>query len=115
VVVREIGFQNPTEVALTEDDDVVETLPPHGSHEAFSIWIPPRRPRCGEDVLDAEALDATAELVAEMQSRSRIMNLGAVSSGKASTICWAVQAAGGESVTLKWRTRRRSWAKTKKT
>jgi hypothetical protein len=27
-VVREIGFQNPTEMALTEDDDVVERLPP---------------------------------------------------------------------------------------
>lgn len=27
------------EMALTEDDDVVETLPPYGSHEAFSIWI----------------------------------------------------------------------------
>src|SRR5450631_4832043 len=51
-------------MALTEDDDVVETLPPYGSHEAFSIWILPRRPRCGEDLLDAETLDATAELVA---------------------------------------------------
>src|ERR1022692_1623806 len=65
MVVREIGFQNPTEMALTEDDDVVETLPPYGSHEAFSIWILRRRPRCREDLLDAEALDATAELVAE--------------------------------------------------
>jgi len=32
---------------------------------------------------------------------------GAESSGKASTICWAVQAAVGCSVTLKWTTRRR--------
>ena len=64
-VVGEIGFQNPTEMALTEDDDVVETLPPYGSHEAFSIRILPRRPRCREDLLDVEALDATAELVAE--------------------------------------------------
>src|ERR1022692_3783253 len=53
------------EMAFTEDDDMVETLPPHGSHEAFSKRILPRRPRCGEDFLDAEALDATAELVAE--------------------------------------------------
>ena len=36
-------------------------------------------------------------------------------SGKASTICWAVQAAVGCSVTLKWRTRRRWWASTTKT
>jgi hypothetical protein len=32
------------------------------------------------------------------------MHLGAVSSGKASMICWAVQAALGCSVTLKWTT-----------
>ena len=90
-------------MALTEYDDVVETLPPYGSHEAFSIWILPRRPRCREDLLDAEALDATAELVAEdaVAVPNRIMNLGAVSSGKASTICWAVQAALGCSVMLK--------------
>jgi hypothetical protein len=52
-------------MTLTEDDDVVETVPPHGSREAFSIWTLPRRPRCREDLLDAEALEATAELVAE--------------------------------------------------
>jgi len=52
-------------MALTENDDVVETLPPYGCHEAFSIWILPRGPRCGEDLLDPQALDATAELVAE--------------------------------------------------
>ena len=53
------------EMALTEDDDVVETLPPYGSHEAFSIRILPRRSRCGEDFVDTETVDPTAELVAE--------------------------------------------------
>ena len=52
-------------MALTKDDDVLEPLPSDGSHETFCMWILPRRPRCGEDLLDAEALDATAELVAE--------------------------------------------------
>jgi hypothetical protein len=40
---------------------------------------------------------------------------GAVSFGKASTICWAVQWAVGCSVTLKWTTRRRSCASTTRT
>src|SRR5450432_2544530 len=53
------------EMALTEDDDVVETLPPYGSHEAFSIRILPRRSRCGENFVDTETVDPTAELVAE--------------------------------------------------
>src|SRR5450631_623709 len=65
VVVGEIGFQDPMEMAFTEDDDMVETLPPYGSHEAFSVRILPRRPRCGKNFFDAEALDATTELFAE--------------------------------------------------
>src|SRR6266704_5071306 len=40
---------------------------------------------------------------------------GAQSSGKASTICWAVQWAVGCSVTLKWTTRRRWGASTTRT
>src|SRR5450631_177954 len=64
MVVGEIGFQDPMEMALTEDDDVVETFPPHGSYQAFSKWILPRRSRRGKDFVDAEAVDATAELVA---------------------------------------------------
>src|SRR5438552_8789410 len=65
MVVGEIGFQDPMEMALTEDDDVVETFPPHGSYQAFSKWILPRRSRRGKDFVDAEAVDATAELAAE--------------------------------------------------
>ena len=44
---------------------MVETLPPHGSQEAFGKRILPRRLRCGETFFDAEALDSTTELVAE--------------------------------------------------
>ena len=43
----------------------------------------------------------------KMRSRSRMRNRGAESCGKASTTCCAVQAAVGESVTLKCTTRRR--------
>lgn len=45
----------------------------------------------------------------------RIRYFGALPSGNASTICWAVQTDVGCSVTLKCRTRRRSWARTTKT
>jgi len=65
VIAGEIRFQDFVKMAFTEDDDMVETLPPHGSHEAFSKRILPRRPRCGETFFDANALDATTELGAE--------------------------------------------------
>ena len=63
----ERGVMSPLsmEMAFAEDDDMVETFPPHGSHEAFSKGILPRRPRCGETFVDANAQNATTELVAE--------------------------------------------------
>jgi len=38
---------------------VVEALPAYGSHKPFSKWILPGRLRCGEDFLDADALNPT--------------------------------------------------------
>ncbi len=51
----------------------------------------------------------------KMQSLSRSRYLGAVSHGKASTICWAVQLAVGCSVTLKCTICRLSCIRTIKT
>jgi hypothetical protein len=67
--------------------------------------------RRGEDFLDAHAFDALPKVLAEDAVAVAEEIGGAESSGKASTSCWAVQAAVGcsvtLSVTLKWTTRRR--------
>jgi hypothetical protein len=65
MVVAEIGFQDPVQVLLAEDDDVVEAISPYGTHKPFGIWILPRKPWCGEYLLDADVMNTTAELVAE--------------------------------------------------
>src|ERR1019366_3087195 len=50
-------------MALTEDNDVVQTLPSYRAHKPFDVGILPRRPGCGDDCLDAEALNPTLEVV----------------------------------------------------
>jgi hypothetical protein len=63
VVVGKIRGQDATEMLLTEDDHVIETLSAYGSHKALSIGILPGRPRCCEDLVDADAAHSMAKLV----------------------------------------------------
>ena len=42
VIVRKVSFQNSMEMALAEDDHVVETFSTYGAHQAFGIRILPR-------------------------------------------------------------------------
>jgi hypothetical protein len=37
-----------------ENDDVVQTLTPNRTDHAFSVWILPRRLRCGRSLLNLE-------------------------------------------------------------
>ena len=97
---------------------MVEAFSPYRAHEALGIWVLPGGARGRENLLDADALDATSELLAidSVAVADHVPGGGVlVSSGKASTTCWAVQAALGNSEMLKWTTRRRSWSKTKNT
>ncbi len=41
VMVGEVPGQNPTEMLLTEDNYVIETLSAYGAHKAFSVGILP--------------------------------------------------------------------------
>jgi len=42
VIVRKISFQNSMEMALAEDDHMVETFSTYGAHQAFGVRILPR-------------------------------------------------------------------------
>jgi len=77
-------------VPLTEDDDMVEAIAPHRADEPFHEGILPRTVGCREDFLDPQALHSVPEALAVDLARSRRRYDGAVSFGKASTICWAV-------------------------
>src|SRR5437667_345366 len=72
------------------------------------LWC---RPPTSGTVITAPT-DCTGRESGESRSRSRSKKFGAVSKGKASTICCAVHSAVGWAVTLKWRMRRRLCAST---
>jgi len=43
MVVVEVGRENSAEMALTEDDDVVEALTPHRADQSLDEWVLPGR------------------------------------------------------------------------
>jgi hypothetical protein len=115
VVVGEVRLEDHAEVRFAEDDDVIQAVAPNGAYEALGEWILPRRARRGHDLFDAKAGDAFSErgpvdAVAVAQEVA-----GGVSSGNASTICWAVHSEPAPEVTFQCTTRRRSTESTKKT
>ena len=101
VVVHEVASEDATQVALAQDEDVVETLAPDRADEAFGEGILPRAAGGREDLLDPHALDPAAKGVSEVGIAIAEEIGGGVSSGKVSTSCWAVQAAVGCSEMLK--------------
>ena len=42
VIIGKVRLQNLQEMALTENDDVIEALSPYGSDKPLDIWILPR-------------------------------------------------------------------------
>jgi hypothetical protein len=63
VVIREIASQDVTQVALAQDDDVVETVAANRADQAFGKRILPRTLGSREDFSDLHALHALAEHV----------------------------------------------------
>jgi hypothetical protein len=61
VVIAEVASQDLTQMALAEDDDVVETVVPDRADQAFGERILPRTLSGREDFLDPHALHALAE------------------------------------------------------
>ena len=61
VVVREVAGQDVSQVALAQDEDMVETLSPDRADQAFGEGILPWASGGREDFLDPHALHALAE------------------------------------------------------
>ena len=117
MIVGEVSGQEAAEVSFAQHDHVIEALAAEGADESFDVRILPGAPRRGHDFADPQALDAAAEnaCAVDRVAIAQEVARGGVVQGKASTSCWAVHAAVGCSVTLKWTTRRRSCARTTKT
>ncbi len=63
VIVGQISGQYAPEMRLVEDDHVIETLAPHGSDQAFDVWILPGAQGARDDFADAHAGDPPPEQV----------------------------------------------------
>jgi hypothetical protein len=83
VVVLEVSGEDVSQVALAQDEDMVETLSANRADQAFREGILPRASGSREDLLDAHPLHELTEGV----TVDRVSVAGAVSSGKVSTIC----------------------------
>jgi hypothetical protein len=64
VVIGKVSGQDATEVAFVEDNDVIKTFSSYRAHKALDIGTLPRCSGCGEDFLDATAVNTTLEVVA---------------------------------------------------
>src|ERR1035437_121138 len=60
IIVR-IVFQNPTQMLLTQDNDVVQTLAPDRSDQPFGKAVLPRRGRCNWLVSDTHGTQSARD------------------------------------------------------
>jgi hypothetical protein len=61
VVIGRIVFQNPAQMFLAQDNDVVQTLPPDRSDKPFGKAILPGRGRCDRLVPDAHGTQSACD------------------------------------------------------
>ena len=91
VIVGKVRLQNLQEMALTENDDVIEALSPYGSDKPLDIWILPRGPGCCDDLLYAEALVLRQDVIRD----GRFSTVAMVDSRGARTGSFSGQTPGG--------------------
>src|SRR5664279_507906 len=61
IVIVGVGFQDPTQMHLAQDNDVVHTFTPDRSDQPFHKAILPRRGRCGRLVPDAHGAQSARD------------------------------------------------------
>src|SRR3954451_21126510 len=77
VVIRNIRGEGTTERALSEDDDVIQTLAANGTNEPFDIGPLPGRSPCGKHLFDAHSFYLIDELLPEDSITDRAVDTGA--------------------------------------
>src|SRR3954451_22953978 len=65
VVIGNIRSKSTTERALSDDDDVIQTLAAKRTNKPFDIGPLPRRSRCGKHLFDAHRLYLIDEVLPE--------------------------------------------------
>ena len=88
-------FERSSKRPLIPHDDVIETLPPQGSDQAFHERILPRGAGCDQNLLGAKTVQQLAEVGSITAVAIAHQVSGAAWSRNASRICWRVHAAVG--------------------
>jgi hypothetical protein len=116
MVVLEIRGQDISQVALAQDDDVVETLAPNRADQAFGERILPWAVRRREDFVDPHALHAVPKVLAvDLVTVAQEVGWRGIVRERVHDLLGGPGGGGMFSVTLKWTTRRRWWASTTRT
>ena len=63
VVISEIATEDPFEMALVDDNHVIQTLPADATNDAFDIGILPRAPRCAGTVFHSQTAQAFSKAI----------------------------------------------------
>jgi len=109
VIILHVGSKNPAEMSLVQDDDMIERASADAADDPLTIWILPWTLGGKLYLFNIHMLNPLLEQVAvDAVPISQEVPRGALSHGKASTICWAVHWAVGCSVMLKCTIQRRS-------
>ena len=87
MIVAPVGREDAPEMRLVDDDHVIETLSSDRADQAFDVRILPRTRRRRDDFGDAHASQSALEDIAVDAVSISVHQLGAVSSGNASTTC----------------------------
>ena len=77
VVVVDVRGQDTAQIALVEDDDVIETFAADQTDDPLDVGVLPGRARCGNDLCDPHRLDTLASavrcvMIAQQITRSRV-------------------------------------------
>ena len=63
MVIGEITAENPFEMALVEDNHVIQTLPANATNDTFDMGILPRAPRCGGTFFHSQTVHASSKVI----------------------------------------------------
>src|SRR5437016_10291761 len=61
-VVADVSFQRPSQMPLSKNDHVIETLSANATNEPFRKWILPWTSCCGEHLVNAHSLNPAPEI-----------------------------------------------------
>src|SRR5438128_12391427 len=76
-VVADVSFQRPSQMPLSKNDHVIETLSANATDEPFRKWILPWTSCCGEHLVNAHSLNPVPEMAYRKLRHGPELNIAA--------------------------------------